>query len=162
MPPKTSKGRPKQPKCPKCGKALYKRMDTGQVLPADPYAWCRNKACSNYNRDQDGKSRFPPLKGKRRKKKQTKPSLPKLLPPSRLSTAVGTGRAGRAEGAAVAKARARIKAVIDATEEQYGPEAIGLALAIVSQETGNHAAANSLIREYRLLEKYGIQPKYDW
>lgn len=159
MPPKTSKGRPKQPKCPKCGKALYKRMDTGQVLPVDPYAWCRNTACSDYNRDQDGKSRFPPLKGKRRKKRQTKPTPPKLLPPSRLSTAVDTGRT---EAAAVAKARARIKAVIDATEEQYGPEAIGLALAIVSQETGNHTAANSLIKEYGLLEKYGIQPKHDW
>jgi hypothetical protein len=158
--PRTSKGRPKQPKCPSCGKALYKRMNPGQVLPLDPYSWCRNKLCALWNTDQTERSRFGPLKGKakgkaKRKGKKPPPAKP-LLP---KQSVLDVGVEGQ-EQAAVAKARARIKAVIDATEEQYGPEAIGLALAIVSQETGNHEAANSLIKEYKLLEKYGIKPKF--
>lgn len=170
-----SKGRPKQPKCKSCGKSLYKRMDTGQVLKTDPYAWCRNKDCKKYNQDQSGKSRFKPLGDDAVKKSQTagywdairgkgkegskepppaKPSKPKSLPMATPPVLVEPK-----EPEPVRKARARIREVMEATEAQFGPNTIGLALAIVSQETGNHEAANSLIREYNLTKLYGIQPR---
>lgn len=140
---KTSKGRPQQPKCPGCKKALYKRMDSGQVKKADPYAWCRNKKCIAYNSDQSsGATRFQALNGVQPEPEPFKAEVD--FP---------------AEPEAVSKARARIRSVLDATEAKFGSNAVGLALAIVSQETGNHEAANALINEYKLAEQYGIQPR---
>lgn len=131
---KKAKGRPKQPRCGACKKALYKRMDSGQVKKSDPYAWCRNKGCVRHNQDQttDGSSRFDVL---------------------------NEASEGSMEPDAVTKARARIKAVMSAAETQYGSNVVGLALAIVTQELGNHEAANSLIAEYELDKRFGIEPR---
>jgi len=54
-------------------------------------------------------------------------------------------------------ARARIKALIDRATEGHPPQAVHLVLAIVNQETGNHSAANALIREYRLDKLFGLR-----
>jgi len=160
MPARTHKGRPKQPKCPHCKKPLFKRMDAGQVQKTDPYGWCRNEACDWFNKSQTDEPSFTPLPpgatpktgGCTRVKKGRKPApkarkaKPKAEPP----------RPGETE--AVTKARARIRSVVDAAEAQFGANTIGLALAIVSQETGNQDAANLLIKEYNLTELFGIQP----
>ncbi len=156
---KTSKGRPHQPKCPKkCGKAFYKRMDKGQVRKSDPYAWCRNKKCSEYNQDQTGgQSRFKPIPVK------VKGIVIKTIhcPPDPIEQAVKKAMKEdpEQEPEAVTKARNRIRDVLKAVEAKFGTNAVGLALAIVSQETGSDEAANALIAEYRLSELYGIQQR---
>jgi len=44
---------PTHPKCPECKKAMYKSMVKGQaVKKKDPWAYCRNKACSLYGQNQ--------------------------------------------------------------------------------------------------------------
>lgn len=161
---KKMSGRPKQPKCPECGKALYKRMDPGQVKKSDPYAWCRNKACALHNRPQET-SRFSPLGAD-----DGKVMLPAAEPDATEAAESEAKRAKRAkkvapspeapaEPEAVAKARARIKKVMDAAETQFGANAVGLALALVTQEMGSHEAANALIAEYQLDKHYGIEPR---
>jgi len=213
-------GRPKQPRCEHCGKALYKRMDPGQVRKSDPYAWCRNKACSHYNTDPSGASRFAPLGGvealakapvkRKPKPKAKKPKAVLAWPVARseadaelmraiedmpdgpdrieaharlaatievalkakaaedaapdiggddLAQAIAEAKAEASEPEAVSKARSRIRKVVEAAESQFGPQAIGLALAIVTQETGNNEAANHLIQEYDLELAYGIEAR---
>jgi hypothetical protein len=212
------KGRPEQPKCEHCGKALYKRMDPGAVKPADPYAWCRNAACSHFNQDQSGgTSRFQPQGGaapapaakpaakpvakpvaaaakpatpakappkpaptseaaakkapvpviapRPAPPKTAKPTLPALADDALLAAveasveeAAAERKAG-VEGEATAKARERIRKAMEAVEATYSRSVIGLALAIVAQETGSQAAANALITEFNLQEQYGIQPR---
>lgn len=61
------------------------------------------------------------------------------------------------EPEAVQKARARLKKMVKTATGDAPPAAIGLVLAIVSQETGNHAAANALIDEYDLTDLFGIK-----
>lgn len=61
------------------------------------------------------------------------------------------------EPEAVQKARKRLKGMIEQAVGDAPPEAIGLVLAIVTQETGNHAAANALISEYRLDKVFGLK-----
>jgi type IV secretory pathway VirB10-like protein len=208
------KGRPVQPKCDHCGKALYKRMDSGPVKTADPYAWCRNRECEQYNRDQSkGKSPHKALGGVSKvtvpAKRAPDPSPPKApaMPPAKkaappkpakdapdrdamvadaarkahreaaaaatetsaedaVSEAVEAAREAAAaatpaagEHEATVKARARIKKAIMTVQQTYSRNVIGLALAIVAQETGSHEAANALIREYKLDTAYGIQPR---
>jgi hypothetical protein len=67
--------------------------------------------------------------------------------------------AAEGEGDAVAKARKRISQALEAVEATYSKAVIGLALAIVSQQMGSHEAANALIAEYDLEERYGIKPR---
>jgi len=154
---KKHKGRPKQPTCPHCKRPLFKRMDAGQVQKSDPYSWCRNKSCAWYNKSQTDDSSFTPLPGdgsgcKRLKKKK----LRKKVKATKKAIAA---KPKQTEAEPVTKARERIKRVLEAAEKQYGANAIGLALAIVSQETGNQKAANLLIEEYNLIELYGILPQ---
>lgn len=63
------------------------------------------------------------------------------------------------EPPAVQMARARIKKAIESVKQEYTSNVIGLALALVAQETGSHEAANALIRDYKLDAAYGIQPR---
>ena len=181
-------GRPKQPKCKSCGKALYKRMDPGKVKPSDSYAWCRNESCKKYNKplkatrfkplgvsdeatevppavsSEEKAEKSPPVPKRRRRARPTPIHKQK---PSRDSAdtsqekEVSKEKEEKADKAAeaVRRARARIKAVVDAVDDQFGSSAVGLALALVSQETGNNEAANILIRDYNLTELFGINPK---
>lgn len=179
-------GRPEQPKCPECKRAVYKRMDAGPVKTSDPYAWCRNQKCDMYNTDQSGgKTRFPALGGKAPEKPAKKAEAekpPKFAKPAKereaaedekpakpLKTARPTVKLGKKpekaaksdeeKAAIMESARERIKKAIGAVEQSYSKAIIGLALAIVSQEIGQHDAADSLIREFKLEKKYGLKPK---
>jgi len=150
---KKHKGRPIQPKCPHCGKPLYKRMNPGPVQKDDPYGWCRNEACEWYNKSQTEMSSFTPLSADamcQRIKQRTKTKVHRRAQKKKQEPP--------GESHAVIKARTRIKAVVSAAQEQLGPSTVGLALAIVTQETGNYEAANLLIKEYKLEKLYGIQP----
>lgn len=61
------------------------------------------------------------------------------------------------EPQAIREARERLRALIaEATRDAPRPS-IGIVLAIVNQETGNHAAANALIEEYGLERRFGIK-----
>lgn len=53
---------PQHPHCPGCKKALFKSPVAAKVKPADPYAYCRNKACEQYTFRTLGAS-FDPKKG---------------------------------------------------------------------------------------------------
>lgn len=134
-------GRPKAPKCRKCKKALYKSPTKGDpVKKSDKYAWCRNNNCGNF-----GKA----LKESRFKIGDVIETVPNDVPPKPPEDS---------EPAAVKTARERIRDVLEAVHRQYDHNIIGLTLAIVSQETGSHKAANALISEYDLDKKFGIHP----
>lgn len=62
-----------------------------------------------------------------------------------------------AEPESVQRARKRLRGLIKQATGDAPPEAVGLVLAIVTQETGNHAAANALIDEYGLEKTFGIK-----
>lgn len=61
------------------------------------------------------------------------------------------------EPESIREARERLRALIaEATKDAPRPS-VGIVLAIVNQETGNHAAANALIEEYGLERLFGIK-----
>lgn len=62
-----------------------------------------------------------------------------------------------AEPEPIAKARTRIKELLGEVAGDAPRSAIGLVLAIVSQETGNQKAAEALISEFKLDELFGLQ-----
>jgi hypothetical protein len=125
---------PKHPKCEACGRALYKNLPGGKPpKKGDPWKYCRNSKCA---------TNLQPVASEA----VAQPSLPEVAP-------VPT------EPEAVKKARVRIREILfRVIPGQFDASTVGVALALVSQETGNHAAANALIAEYSLTEKYGIQP----
>lgn len=61
------------------------------------------------------------------------------------------------EPQAIRDARARLRALIAAATKDAPRSSIGIVLAIVNQETGNHAAANALIDELALEKRFGIK-----
>jgi hypothetical protein len=179
-------GRPKQPPCPKCGKALYKRPDAGSVNTTDPYGWCRNTSCETFGTDQSGASRFDKKaaskkgqqelfkKGAEAKPKaKSKPEAPEVETTNKKSkTVVEEVKEAiedvpelvdeddiddEQESDALQVARKRIRQIMEVVEQTHGKHLIALALAILSQDTGSHSAANAFIREYGLDKKYGIK-----
>lgn len=52
--PKTRGGtHPKHPPCPECGRAMYKTMTVGKAVKKDdPWAFCRNKDCGLFGKNQ--------------------------------------------------------------------------------------------------------------
>lgn len=143
---------PKHPPCPSCGRALYKSAEVGrQVKTTDPWAYCRNKKCDLYLQDQsiDGEPTVVGAKAVEGERKRHD-AIAEAKPPK--------GESGPApEPEAVAKARARIRELLDrAVPKGTNANTVGIVLALVSQETGNHTAANALIDEYGLEETLGI------
>jgi hypothetical protein len=71
----------------------------------------------------------------------------------------GNGGAQHAtdEPDAIREARTRLRAMIAAATKDAPKPSVGIVLAIVNQETGNHAAANALIDEYGLERLFGIK-----
>lgn len=70
----------------------------------------------------------------------------------------GNGAQGAPEEPeAIREARARLRAMIVAATKDAPKPSVGIVLAIVNQETGNHAAANALIDEYGLERLFGIK-----
>ena len=157
-----SKGaHPKHPSCPECGKALYKAAVKGtQVKKADPWAFCRNAKCKLCGVNQvtaNGGHAVAVTPTKAKPPKKPEPA-PEPRPTHTKRSAEPPSSPGD-EPEAVHKARFRIREVLrralagtDAT-----PTTVGITLALVSQETGNHAAANAIIDEYKLTELLGIQ-----
>lgn len=161
-----SKGaHPKHPPCPECGKALYKAAVKGtQVKKADPWAFCRNANCKLCGMNQvtasDGHGVAITAKPKPKPEASKPPSKPPPKPkPTHTKQPEKPPEPTGDEPEAVHKARFRIREVLrkalagtDAT-----PTTVGITLALVSQETGNHAAANAIIDEYKLTDLLGIQ-----
>lgn len=50
---------PPHPKCPACSRALYKSMLPKAVKKTDPWAFCRNAACSRHGEDQSAAGQLP-------------------------------------------------------------------------------------------------------
>ena len=167
-----SKGaHPKHPRCPGCGKAMYKAAVKGtQVKKSDPWAFCRNAKCKlcgmNQAADDQDTERWRVAAAKAREnlpkakpKKQSKAKPPPAPEPENNKKLTEPLSSPGDEPEAVHKARFRIREVLrkalagtDAT-----PTTVGITLALVSQETGNHAAANAIIDEYKLTDLLGIQ-----
>lgn len=61
------------------------------------------------------------------------------------------------EPEAIREARVRLRTLIAAATADAPRASVGIVLAIVNQETGNHAAANALIDEYALERMFGIK-----
>jgi hypothetical protein len=61
------------------------------------------------------------------------------------------------EPEAIREARVRLRALIAAATADAPRSSVGIVLAIVNQETGNHVAANALIDEYGLTKLFGIK-----
>ena len=168
------KKHPKHPRCPGCSKAMYKGLK-GDKAPkkTDPWRFCRNKKCELFLRDQtiSGEPTVVGAKPVADEKKRGDQIAQDLLdaPPEKVATkkvvkahgpqlqSLLAGN-GRAEHQAIAITRARIRATLEeAGAGDYDHNIVGIALALLSQETGNHAAANALIDEYKLDERFGIQ-----
>lgn len=58
---------------------------------------------------------------------------------------------------AIRSARERLRGMIAKVSGDAPKPSVGIVLAIVNQETGNHAAANALIDEYGLERLFGIK-----
>lgn len=141
---------PKHPPCPSCSRALYKSPVKGAaVKKSDPWAFCRNKKCASFERNLAERTTAPQ----------------ELAPDKHTERAVKSRANGKAtiipsppdEPVPVQKARARIRELLAKVVEGKTPTTVGITLALVSQETGNHAAANALIDEYNLSGLLGIQ-----
>lgn len=63
------------------------------------------------------------------------------------------------EPPSIARARKRIRELVDYASSGAPANSVGLVLALLSQETGNKASANQLIREHKLDELFGLQPQ---
>lgn len=61
------------------------------------------------------------------------------------------------EPQAIRDARVRLRALITQATKDAPKPSVGIVLAIVNQETGNHAAANALIDELGLEKLFGIK-----
>ena len=57
----------------------------------------------------------------------------------------------------IREARARLRGLIAAATKDAPRSSVGIVLAILNQETGNHAAANALIEELGLEKLFGIK-----
>lgn len=66
-------------------------------------------------------------------------------------------QAASGEPEAIRDARKRLRGMINAVAKGAPKPSVGIVLAIVNQETGNHAAANALIDEYGLERLFGIK-----
>lgn len=158
-----SKGaHPKHPSCPECGKAMYKAAIKGtQVKKTDPWAFCRNSNCKLVGMNQTIELSEAPPPPEPKPSKRAKTSKHKADPaqaaPKPMHTKIPSSRP-EDEPESVSRARFRIRELL--RKALAGSDAnkttVGIVLALVSQETGNHAAANVLIDDYKLDELLGI------
>lgn len=127
------------PKCVGCARALYKSLEAGAVVAtSDPFAYCRNPKCARYGKTpeqakEDGRAAKSKAINARRRARPAAPADP------------------------LAAARVQVREVLAQVAEGESPQAVGLVLALLSLETGNHRAANALIEEHQL-GKFGLEP----
>lgn len=159
------------PKCGACGKSLYKGVEVGsKTTPEMPYQWCRNPKCPS-----NGKAANVPEKPKLRAVDKTKAFKKAVsdqvkvlesemdntpLKPKKLRKAMPAAdfKPRPKESNIITSARARVAALIkDASSPLEAAQSIGLVLALLNQQVGNLDAANALIDEYSLGEKYGLE-----
>ena len=163
------------PKCPGCSRALYKAMDKGsKVSPEDPYQFCRNSACPCWGWRTDDSAPAPEAQtaAQEVEQEQPEPAPTAPAPPegARLLRRRAPHKAGNPPPALppsvpvdepkspVDAARESLRLLVG-TQKWDDPKAaaaVGLTLALLSQETGNHEAANVLIDKYDL-GRFGIQ-----
>jgi hypothetical protein len=147
---------PPHPKCPSCGRALYKSaLKGGKVAKGDPWAFCRNEACVHHGVNQTmPRPTSPPSAGSELGKQTTtvkhthrrlrRRTVPAPTPMSK-------------EPDTIRNARQRIRSIVKSVVHDKERSAVQLVLAMVNQETGNTAAANCIIKEYRLDELFGLK-----
>lgn len=136
------------PRCA-CGRPLFKAAKAGaRVSKSDPYLYCRSATCSEARPDVQAlpSAEYVAKQPATRALASRKKSLP--------TSAV------QGEAPQIAKARARIRELLATVAPKGTPRsAVGLVLALVTQETGDKAAANALIREHNLEELFGLVPQ---
>lgn len=69
----------------------------------------------------------------------------------------GGAKAALEEPGPIREARGRLRAMVKVATKGAPKPSIGIVLAILTQETGNHVAANALIDEYELEKNFGIK-----
>lgn len=148
------------PKCPTCSKALFKSFERGgRVRTSDPYRFCRNADCAASGPGGVTEAPSKPVPKAAEPAKEVAPSAKPPMKPKRRAlpaTDAPAKPADPAEPEAIRTARKQLRELIKATASGKEKAAVGLILAICTQETGNHAAANVLIEQYGLDKKFGI------
>lgn len=118
-------------------------MGLDSIFKNSPVKSCTTKSQLCINADRLA----PPVR--RRTKLKTKTTLKKTEKIEDLDSSI------------VDEARKKLKPLIDEAIVGQPANAIGLVLAILNQETGNHKAANILIDEYKLTATFGIRKQKD-
>jgi hypothetical protein len=90
----------------------------------------------------------------------TGPEVAKKTGPKRRALPASEAPRRPQEPEPIQVARKRLRSIVATLTEGRPPSAVGLVLAILNQETGNHAAANALIDELELTKTFGIM-KFD-
>lgn len=93
----------------------------------------------------------------RGRKRRVKPGTHRPANENAGQRATDRAQAASDEPLPIRAARQRLRAMIEAVSKDAPRPSIGIVLAIVNQETGNHAAANALIDEYGLESMFGIK-----
>lgn len=163
-----------------CSKSLYKAQQKGtKVKKSDAWAWCRNRECELFGKDLsngvygDHPSDGDTEQGREATRQMFTESKPMTdayqdqvdkKTPSRKRRkrksipAAGVPPGEKPEPEAIQKARQRIRELLkQVVPKDAPPVSIGLTLALVNQETGNTQAANVLIDEYQLEDKFGVK-----
>lgn len=155
------KGRPKHPPCPECGKAMYKQMGAQPVTKDDPWAYCRNKSCKLYAKDQSKGAPRPKLSLAPPPQEDAAPVV-KSSPFKEINEALKKRDLAKSDAKVanepeeIKRARARIKEAL-AANGTYTKAVVGLTLTLVAQEMNSHEIADRLIEEFDLTTLYGIE-----
>lgn len=94
------------------------------------------------------------LRGRRRRRARAADPVGSHEPANENGGASAQAESGEPD--AIRSARQRLRSMIAAATKGAPKPSVGIVLAIVNQETGNHAAANALIDEYGLERLFGI------
>jgi hypothetical protein len=96
------------------------------------------------------------LRGRKRRRARAADPVGSHEPANENGVAVASAQDESGEPDAIRSARQRLRSMIAAATKGAPKPSVGIVLAIVNQETGNHAAANALIDEYGLERLFGI------
>lgn len=156
---------PAHPKCPKCTKAMYKTMEKGKaVKKSDPWAFCRNKDCELYGKDQTQQTQPAPAETPATEGEQASEegdaAAEQKQPEQQNQDTQDTSVAApvdSVERKALESARTRITQAIN-KKGQYSHNICSLVLQQVHQEIGIKYA-NQLIDEFNLTKLFSIQKR---
>jgi hypothetical protein len=101
------------------------------------------------------------LRGRRRRPRVARDPVGSHKPANEnggpVASADDTEEDNDSEPEAIRAARTRLRSMIAQVSAGAPKPSVGIVLAIVNQETGNHAAANALIDEYGLEKLFGLK-----